>query len=276
MTRPLRDMVRMVHARARDFFDAPLTADAQPIELLQAALDELERKTQPSGRGSRTFPYARIAVHIVQPHADRPAIDAVFSRLETRLRERLAEMRCDIPASLAVTVSVTDSASRDQPVLRVDCDDDRDASHGPRADLPELRVVVVKGQCDREKYAFAGGVIAIGRGAEPADAFGRVRRNDIAFLDARDGVTETVARAHARLEFDPALFAYVLFNESTTNPTSILRGGRSLRLNPRDPRGVRIQSGDELQVGRAVLSVSISDTDSARRPAFRRTPDKSG
>ena len=69
--------------RARDFFDAPLTADAQPIELLQAALDELERKTQPSGRGSRTFPYTRIAVHIVQPDSDRPAIDAVLPTRNT-------------------------------------------------------------------------------------------------------------------------------------------------------------------------------------------------
>jgi hypothetical protein len=86
-----------------------------------------------------------------------------------------------------------------------------------------------------------------------------VRRNDVAFGDARDGVTETVARAHARVEFDPIVRGYVLFNESATNPTFVLRGGRSLQVTPRDRRGVRILSGDEVQLGRAIVEVDIGD-----------------
>ena len=260
VTGPLKDMVRMVQARARTFFDAPPAADARPLELLQAALDELEHKAQASGRGARVFPYTRVVVHIVQPDADRAAIDAVFSRLDDRLRERLAEIRCTVPASLAITVSVSDAADGDAPRLRIECSTDGAAAPQPgsASGPPELRLVVARGQCDRNEYAFTGGVVPIGRGAEPADAFGRVRRNDVAFLDLRDGVSETVARAHARVEFDAALGAYVLFNESSSNPTFVLRGGRSLRVSPRDPRGVRVQSGDELQIGRAVLRVSVS------------------
>jgi hypothetical protein len=266
VTGPLRDMVRMVQARARNFFDAPLTADARPIELLQAALDELERKAESSGRGSRIFPYTFVVVHIAQRGSDRAAIEAVFSRLEARVRERLAEIRCEIPASLVASVAVTDAPDRDTPVMWIECRNDGDAAAYRRAPAapPELRFIVVKGQCDRGEYTFTGGVIPIGRGAEPADAFGRVRRNDVAFLDVRDGVTETVARAHARVEFDPALRAYVLFNETSSNPTFLLRGGRSLRVNPRDPRGVRVQSGDELQIGRAVLKLSVLKTDEER------------
>jgi hypothetical protein len=86
-----------------------------------------------------------------------------------------------------------------------------------------------------------------------------VRRNDVAFGDVRDGVTETVARAHARLEFDPAARTYLLFNESSTNPTFLLRGGRSMRVAPRDRRGVRVVSGDDLQLGRAIVTISIAD-----------------
>ena len=89
------------------------------------------------------------------------------------------------------------------------------------------------------------------------------RRNDVAFGDAHDGVTETVARAHARVEFDPIVRGYVLFNESATNPTFVIRGGRSLHVTPRDRRGVRIVSGDEVQLGRAVLGVAIADGPSA-------------
>ena len=47
--------VRTFSRRVRGFFDAPLDAGAAPLELLQATLDELETKVQPSGRGSRVF-----------------------------------------------------------------------------------------------------------------------------------------------------------------------------------------------------------------------------
>jgi len=260
----LWDVARTLHARMRGFFEPPPGAGAPPIELLQAALDELERKVQASGRGSRRFPYTRVVVHIALPAADRAAIDAVFGQLEARLRERLAEIRCEIPASLAASVSVTDSTSDERPVMWVECSNDVDAPRNrAEPELPELRVIVVKGQSDRPDYTFKGGAITIGRGAEPSDAFGRMRRNDVAFLDARDGVTETVARAHARFEFDPALGAYLLFNESISNPTFLLRGGRSIRVTPRDRRGVRVQSGDEVQLGRAVLKVALAETGSA-------------
>jgi hypothetical protein len=246
---------RTFSRRVRSFFDAPPDAGAAPLELLQAALDELETKVQPSGRGSRVFPYNRILVTVTQPSADRAAIEAVFGQLEARLRERLTEVRCEIPATLVTSVSVSEGSDERGSVLRVDCSSDADAVRS----IPELRLHVAKGQSERADYTFTGGIVSIGRGALPGDALGRVRRNDVAFGDARDGVTETVARAHARVEFDPVLRGYVLFNESSTNPTFLLRGGRSLRVAPRDRRGVRIASGDEVQLGRAIVNVTIAD-----------------
>jgi hypothetical protein len=259
VTRPLRDVARKVQARLRSFFDAPPGDGAAPLELLQAALDELEGQAQPSGRGSRLFPYTRVVVHVTQPAADRAAIEAVFGQLDARLRERLAEIRCEFPASLTASVSVTDSVNGHDPLLRVECTNDDPASRGrdPR-ELPELQIRVLKGQCDRADYTFTEDVVSIGRGAELSDAFGRVRRNHIVFLDVRDGITETVGRAHARLELDPAAGAYLLFNESGSNPTFLLRGGRSLRVTPRDRRGVRVESGDEVQLGRAVIKLAVT------------------
>ncbi len=278
---------RKLHARMRDFFDAAPDATAPPLELLQATLDQLERKVQPGGRGTRTFPYNRIVVHVAQPNADRNALEAVFAQLPARLRERLTELRCDMPPDLQSSLTVeeprpsgsTDSASTNGnpssnpgPVLWLECSSTENARS--RTSLPKttasdsneparLRVTVVTGQCERPEYAFEGeaaeGVIAIGRGTDPADSYGRMRHNHIAFVESRDGATETVARAHARLEFDPTSRTYLLFNESTSNPTFIRRGGRSLRIPPRDPRGVRIQSGDELQLGRAVLKLSLDN-----------------
>lgn len=256
MTGSLKDVTRTLRARVRSFFDAPIGASAAPLELLQVALDELEGKVQPAGRGRRVFPYSHVTVHVAQPEADRAAIEAVFGQLGARLRERLAEIRCEFPADLVTEVSVTEGAGGD-PVLRVECRRDVTAASAATATAPALQVRVVKGQCDRVDYEFTGGAVAIGRGSEPADAFGRMRRNQIAFADVRDGISETVARAHARIEFDPALGAYLLFNESGSNPTFLLRGGRSLRVTPRDRRGVRLESGDHIQLGLAVVAVTV-------------------
>jgi hypothetical protein len=255
---PLWGVARTVGRRVRGFFDAPLDENAPPLELLQATLDELEKKVQPAGRGSRLFPYTRVAVTVTQPAADAAAIEAVFAQLEERLRERLAEVRCEPADRLDVSVSVRSEGTG--PVLRIDCGNDPDpARPRPAGRIPELQLRVVKGQCERAEFAFSGGVVSVGRGAEPADAFGRVRRNDVAFGDVRDGVTETVARAHARIEFDAATGAYLLFNESSTNPTFLLRGGRSIRVAPRDRRGVRLAAGDALQLGRAIVNVALHD-----------------
>ena len=260
MTDPLWDAARTFSRRVRSFFDAPPGPGAAPLELLQAALDALEAKVQPSGRGGRVFPYTRVVVTVAQPAADGAAIDAVFGQLSARLRERLREVRCEVPATLDVSVVVSDNGDAGEPVLRVDCSSDAEISPSRSArGVPELRLRVVKGQSDRDEYTFAGGVVSIGRGTEPADALGRVRRNDLAFGDGRDGITETVARAHARIEYDAVQRAYVLFNESSTNPTFLLRGGRSLRVAPRDRRGVRIGSGDAVQLGRAIVNITIAD-----------------
>jgi len=255
----LRDLVRTVNARVRNFFDAPLPPDAAPLELLETALDQLERKAQPSGRGARVFPYTRVDVHVAQPAAERAAIEAVFSRLDVRLRERLAEIRCDVPSALVTSTTVADSAAEGVPLVRIECSMNGDSpARSGTMTPPELQVAVVKGQCDRAEYRFSGGVIPIGRGIEPSDALGRVRHNEITFVDEiRDGISETVARAHARVEFDPVLAAYVVFNETSSNPTFVVRNGRSLPINPRDPRGVRLESGDHLHIGRAVLKISL-------------------
>ena len=263
VTDQLWSTARTFSRRVRSFFDAPPDADAAPLELLQAALDELETKVQPSGRGSRVFPYNRVVVTITQPAADRDAIGAVFAQLEPRLRERLKEVRCEIPARLGTAVAV--SATGGGPILRVECSTDSDVARadvervGEAPGVPKLQLRITKGESERAEYTFTGGAVSIGRGALPADALGRVRRNDVAFGDARDGVTETVARAHARLEFDPITRVYLLFNESSTNPTFLLRGGRSLGVAARDRRGVRVVSGDEIQLGRAIVSVTIAD-----------------
>lgn len=252
---------RDLQSRVRGFFDNPPGPDATPLELFHAALDELERRVQPAGRGRRIFPYDRITVRIVQADADRVAIEAVFGQLALRLRERLDELRCESPDAIVTTVTVAEPSPDDLEtrVLTIECSGDSDVQPAPAPPdgYPRLVITVVKGRCGESEYAFEEPSVAIGRTDDPTDAFGQVRHNHVAFLEERDGVNETVGRAHARIQYDRSSGHYYVFNEGSSNPTSILRRGHTIRVAPRDPRGVRLQSGDQLQLGRAVLRVSV-------------------
>ena len=263
MTTRLWDMGRELQSRVRSFFDTPLEPGAAPLELLQATLDALEAKVQPAGRGARIFPYNRIAIRIVQAGADRDAIRAIFRQLESRLRERLAELRCDAPGPIHIDLAVVAEPETDrEPVLSLECLHDQDVAV-PEETSPQaggatrLGIAIVKGQAEQAEYSFTEPMIAIGRTTDPVDAHGNIRRNHVAFVDSRDGISETVARAHARLQRDPQTGDYHLFNETSSNPTAIVRGGRCIRVPPREPRGLRVQSGDELQLGRAVIRLTI-------------------
>jgi hypothetical protein len=265
VTARLRDIGRGLHARVKDFFENAPGLDATPLELLQATLDELERKVQPAGRGRRVFPYDRIVVRIAQPGADAAAIEAIFRQLEPRLRDRLMELQCEGPETIVTNIAIVDpSGDTVEPLLAIECLNDRSATPvtppqqpGAHRSYPTITITVLKGQCSAPEYVFEEPVIAIGRTAEPTDAFGQIRVNHVAFLQVRDGVNETVGRAHARLQFESASGHFHLFNEGSSNPTSVIRNGRMTRVPPRDPRGVRVQSGDQLQLGRAVLRLTI-------------------
>lgn len=256
----LRHIGRDLQSKLKAFFENPLDVDATPLELLQAALDDLEHRVQAAGRGRRVFPYTRVIVHITQHGADEAAVQAVFGDLGRRLRDRLAELNCDMPDSIDASV-VLEAAPADPapPVVFAECIDDTAAPPAAVACVKHrsVTITVVKGQCAETEYRLDEPVIAIGRTTDPADALGMVRHNHVAFLEARDGINETVGRAHARLQLDEASGQYVLFNESSSNPTAIVRGGRMMRVAPRDPRGVRVQSGDEVRLGRAVLRVTV-------------------
>jgi FHA domain-containing protein len=185
----------------------------------------------------------------------------VFRDLEIRFRERLAELRCEVPSKLQVEVEHLAQAPADWPagqLYSVECHAEAEVARVAQVDpgnAVSLRVTVVKGATAEPEYTFTESAIAIGRTAEPADELGRVRRNHVVFLDAVDGVTETVARAHARIQRVGG--QYRIFHEGTSNGTFIIRGGTPIPVAPRDPRGVRVQSGDEVQLGRALIRLTI-------------------
>lgn len=259
MTGRLSHIGKELQSRLKVFFDTSPGPHATPLEICQAVLDDVERKVQPVGRGRRVFPYTRIAVRLCQADADRAGLDAAFTGMDARVRERLRELRCEAPPAIDVRLTLLKKPPAGWPstqLFAVDYHGDAPAPQ-PTSAAPALRVTVLKGAAAEESYTFTEPNISIGRTPDPTDALGRVRRNRVAFLDTVDGITETVGRAHARLRRDAKSGDYRLFDEGSSNGTSILRDGATIAVPPRDPRGVRLCSGDEIQVGRAVIKVEF-------------------
>jgi hypothetical protein len=247
-------------SRLRDFFDGPPDADAPPLEICGAVLDALERRVQPVGGGRRVFPYNRIIVRLVPVSADRAALQAAFDALATRLRARLEELQCDGPAAIDVKVLFLKKTPDEWPQRRlfsIECEQDPAAAQPADMRRRMLHIAVLKGAATEETYQFRGPAIYVGRTLEATDGSGRVRRNDVAFLDSVDGITETVGRAHARFRVDETSGEYRIFDEGSHNGTWIVRRGATIFVPPRDPRGVRVESGDEVRLGHALIRVSI-------------------
>ena len=90
-------------------------------------------------------------------------------------------------------------------------------------------------------------------------ADGRVRRrNDVAFLEVGE-INSTVSREHARIAWDAESGGYWLRAEQNASGTRIYRGGRTIDVSAHDRRGVRLQPGDEVYLGRAAVKVGMRD-----------------
>ena len=208
------------------------------------------------------FPYRRIIVRVRRTNGDSPALQTALDGIGARLRTRLEEMRCEVPHTLDVRAEcVQPSADEwtDDQLFSIQCE--REEAEPVMPPDPRrrssLRVAVVQGAATQEAYRFDEPAVYIGRSVEVADRSGRVRRNHVAFLDSIDGITETVGRAHACFRLNDQTGECRIFDEGSSNGTWVVRRGATLFVPPRDPRGVRVESGDEVRIGRALIRVSV-------------------
>jgi hypothetical protein len=260
----------------------PWPTGTEPMEIRRAILDEVESRIVLAGGGKRVFPFNRLRVFLLAPGPrERIELEAVVRDvwdLAAEIRERLAERGCPVPPDLTVDVEVTEQGGPEYGDRRYRIDFERAerasvpaappaapagagtvAVHIPSlaGGRPTLELTVLKGAATRKVYSFPAGRLYVGRLEEILDEEGRVRRrNDVAFLEEGD-VNQTVSREHARILFDEAAGEIRLRAEPGASSTRILREGRTVDVSARDPRGVRLQSGDELHFGRACVKVAI-------------------
>jgi hypothetical protein len=243
------------------------TSPRQPLEIVHALLEHVERQLQPAGRGTWTFPFNRLTIEFAAPTRDAKArLSAVVgdaAALRARIEETL-KPACRLgPPDVRIKFRPQPASGWTTPEFNVVGDRVDAPPAAPPADAPapatapSLELAVANGVANRRRFTFAGGRIDIGRGAEVLDAAQRlVRRNTLAFGEDGADANQTVSRRHAHILYRPASREYRVYDDNSARGTNIVRNGVTIPVPP-GTRGVRLQSGDELTLGRARLLVKI-------------------
>jgi hypothetical protein len=242
-------------------------AAREPLELMHAIVDAVEREVQSADRGSRVFPFNTVAVAIAAPsHQARARLETVVNgttTLRDRIAERLRAAGCST-GDLAVTVHFVPRPQKHwtDPQFAVDFtkvarDQQPEPAPPPEPPPARLDVTVVHGAAEHRTYAFAARRIDLGRGGEVRDRRdGLIRTNDVVFADGSDQVNRSVSRRHAHIEHDPRSGQFRLHDDGSVQGTKIVRKGKTMPV-PFAARGVRLQSGDEIVLGEARLRVRL-------------------
>ena len=243
-------------------FEGPLGTGAKQAsppefaEIRLAALEEVRRKSYRAG-ARKVFPFDLIRVTlrgVAESQADL-FCGAFFRRyLEQEVHTALQGDGCRFPENLRIEVDATAGLpQRGETWLAVEA-----SSQQPRPDDAEhaARLVVRSGSANLAELRLAKPRTHIGREVNVYRNQGLHRRNDLAFVEDTD-INRSVSREHAHIRHDRATGEYRLFNDrwyqrGTECGTWIVRDGLSREVH-RDGRGTRLEAGDEIHFGRAVV-----------------------
>jgi hypothetical protein len=246
----------------RTLFEAPLATATKPdeppelAEIRLAVLDRIREKSYRSG-GRKVFPYDLLRIRLRGVEESRYGIFAGrFFRqyLEQEVRNALQEAGCRYPDTLRVDVDpVVGLPQPGEQWLIVE------AGSQDRAAGAAARLVVCDGSANVSELRLDKARINIGRVVDVYRAEGLFRRNDLAF-SAETEINASVSREHAHIRHDSATGEYRLFNDRwyPRGPRAgecgvwIFRDGASHEVH-RDSRGAKLQAGDEIHFGRAVV-----------------------
>jgi hypothetical protein len=243
----------------------PWVVGAEPVEIHRALLEDVEAQVVAVGGGRRVFPFDRVEVKLLaSAPEEKLRLQAIAQEgwdLEREVKERLKAAGARFPEGLAVPVEVTEQSGSEfggrRYALAFRKAAQGEAESTARPLRPVLHLAILKGKALRDAYDFAADRIFLGRLEEVLDAAGRVqRRNDVAFLEEGE-IEQSVSREHARIAWDPESNAYWLRDEGSASGTLVFRAGRSIEVSRHDRRGVRLETGDEVYLGRAALKVEI-------------------
>ena len=254
----------------------PWMRGTSPLEIRRAILDDAESHVVAVGEGKRIYPHNHLRVHLLVPDPEeRVRFEAVVREawdLQREIAERLAERGCPLPAGFAVEVVFDEEThprygdrrfyveylNREAPAAPATVSQAPGAPPVPAGgERTTLELTVLKGVATQRVYDLDAPRVYLGRLEEVTDPDGRVRRrNDVAFLEVGE-INSTVSREHARIAWDAESGGWGLRAEQNATGTRIYRGGRTIDVSSNDRRGVRLQPGDEIYLGRACVKVGM-------------------
>lgn len=263
-------MTRAVERAAREWSQS---GAREPLEIGQAIVDAVAERLEPAARGRYVFPFNRIHVTIAASRDARARFQAVFESeptLQERIAARLRDAGCS-PASVqcAVTYAARPSPGWQTPEFHVEftrgaavamavgVQETEPAPVAAPAAARELQITIVSGTAEAPSYTFTLPRVNLGRCAEVRDSLSRLlRTNHVAFADLAGTSNHSVSRQHAHIEYVESARHYRIRDDRSAHGTHIVRNGRTVPV-PAGPRGVRLESGDEIVLGEARARVVL-------------------
>lgn len=252
----------------KTLFERPLATAPDPeeppelAEIRLAVLDHVREKSYRSG-GKKVFPYDLLRVELRGVEESRRDVYAgrFFRKyLEQEVRGALKSAGSRFPENLRLEVEATIGLPKpgEEWLVVEACSQDR----APGPATPAAKLVVREGSANLMEVSLEKGRTNIGRVVDVYRAEGLFRRNDLAFVEDTE-INRTVSREHAHIQYDRAAGEYRLFNDrwypraqSGECGTWIVRDGMSQEVH-RNARGARLESGDEIHFGRAVVTFEM-------------------
>jgi hypothetical protein len=179
--------------------------------------------------------------------------------LEQEVRTALRDSGCRFPDNLRVDVDAqTGLPKPDEPWLTIDAVSQEKSEDARRS----VSLIVREGEANVGSVRLDKARVNIGRVVDVYREQGLFRRNDLAFA-ADTEINLTVSREHAHILFDRVTGEHRLFNDRWYPREGrgecgvwIIRDGMSQEVH-RNSRGVKLEPGDEIHFGRAVVSFEI-------------------
>ena len=272
-------MLRLEQTLERLFGGRP---PREPLEVRRAVIESLVSQVQPVGRGRRVLPFNHATIHVVCTEATERRVMKEALEPADLTRELLRGVEragAQAPAGFTlavrlvrepgkgwtpgarfhVTVSQSENAAVDaaaEPESAATGAAATGAAAASTATQGSIVLRVLEGEAKPKTLTTEALRITIGRQVEVVDQTGRpVRRNDVAFV-GDDEVSRSVSRAHAHVALDRATGLCRVFDENSAHGTQVEREGRRITV-PAGRDGLKLRSGDEIHVGRAVLRFEI-------------------
>lgn len=252
----------------RTMFESPLGGNAkaeEPPELAEirlAVLDCAREKSYRAG-GKKVFPFDLLRVQLNGVEAARREVFAGrFFRqyLEQEVRTALRDTGCRFPDNLRIDVDAHAGLPKpNEPWLVIDAASQETADPATRV----VQLVVREGAANVATVRLDKARINIGRVIDVYREQGLFRRNDLAF-PAETEINQTVSREHAHILYDRVSGEHRLFNDRWYPREGkgecgiwIVRDGMSQEVH-RTSRGSKLEPGDEIHFGRAVVSFEVA------------------